>query len=156
MTGERDAPERAPSTAPADVSDGTSARFARAGRPRRIGASALVFTAAVAFALFAPWRCPIAWGLGIPCPSCGLLRATRFVVAGQWQRAFAMHPLSWFVVPLVAAIFVVELVGFARDGRWGAFRRLPYADGVLVATAASMMLVWLARFAGAFGGPVAV
>lgn len=135
-----------------DVPDGTSARVA--GRERRIGAVTLALASAVGFALFVPWRCPLLWGLGIPCPSCGLLRATRFLVAGQWQRALAMHPLSWFVVPLVAGIAVVELVGFARDARWGAARRLPFADGVLVATAASMLIVWLARFAGAFGGPV--
>lgn len=65
-----------------------------------------------------------------------------------------MHPLVWIVVPVVALFLGVELVGFVRRGTWGASRELPYANAVLSLTAGALFVVWIARFAGAFGGPV--
>jgi len=47
--------------------------------------------------------------LGLPCPGCGLTRATLALLTLDFPRAFAMHPLvilAWFDVILVAVLMV--------------------------------------------------
>ena len=65
-----------------------------------------------------------------------------------------MHPLVWLVVPVVAAFALVELVGYARTGAFGASRRVRGSDAAMLVTASLLFVVWIARFFGAFGGRV--
>ena len=44
--------------------------------------------------------CAIRAVLKIPCPGCGLTRATLAVFSLDFSQAFAYHPL-WFFVPLI-------------------------------------------------------
>jgi len=110
----------------------------------------------LAFAYFAPfgtgWPCPLRMLVGIPCPACGMTRAVRLVVAGDFAGATHMHPLVWVAVPVVAAFLTVEVIGFVRTREWGASRRVRGSTAVMVATAVLMFAVWIARFLGAFGG----
>jgi hypothetical protein len=110
----------------------------------------------LSFAFFVTWRCPIAAVTGHPCPGCGLTRAARLVLAGDFAAATAAHPLVWLVGPVVAGFLVVEIVGYARTKAWGASMRVRGAMAVMVGTAVLMFAVWVARFFGALGGPVAV
>ena len=49
--------------------------------------------------------CPMVIVSGLPCPGCGMTRAIRFLVTGQWERSFRMNPtailwllfLLWFI-----------------------------------------------------------
>jgi hypothetical protein len=96
--------------------------------------------------------CPIAAAFGQPCPACGLTRAALALLLGNVREAFAFHPLVFAVLPLVgaAAIVVVWPKAMARLGQ---LPGLPWlAGGFLVL----LVAVWIARFAGAFGGPVEV
>lgn len=101
------------------------------------------------------WPCPLMTVLGVPCPTCGMTRAVRLAMHGDLAAATAMHPLWAPVVAALVVVLAIEIAGFARVGAWGASashawvrRGAPFVVGALV-------VVWLARFAGALGGPVA-
>lgn len=102
------------------------------------------------------WPCPILAIFGVPCPTCGMTRATRLALHGEIAQATAMHPLVWIVVPFVGGMFALETVGYLRTGAWGATARVRWLQRLLVAVAALVFVVWIARFFGAFGGPVPV
>ena len=118
----------------------------------------VVLLGALGLLVFSPlhWPCPLRAALGLPCPTCGMTRATRLLAAGDAAGATAMHPLVWLVGPLLAAYLVVEVGGYLRTGLWGTAGRVPYARAVLYGTVALLVIVWLARFLGAFGGPAPV
>src|SRR5437870_2602127 len=50
---------------------------------------------------FPGWPCPIFHAFGIPCPGCGLTRATLFLVRGDLKQALTLHAF--------APIFIVAL-----------------------------------------------
>lgn len=94
--------------------------------------------------------CPTAGLFGIPCPSCGLTRATLLLLIGDWRGAMQQHPL---VVPVLGSLAIAG-VGWRK---WHRSPRL--AKGVAwlsLLLIAAMTLLWLARFRGFWGGPVAV
>jgi hypothetical protein len=76
--------------------------------------------------------CPLLALTGLSCPFCGMTRATLAIGAGEWSRAFALHPLAPFV--LVAALVAAISIASGRD-RW---MRAPH---VLIAIA----VFWIAK-----------
>jgi hypothetical protein len=100
------------------------------------------------------YACPIHSVAGIPCATCGITRACRLALHGDIAGATRMHPLVWVAVPVVTLLLGVELAGYVRTGRWGAARRMRGGDALMATTAALLFALWLARFAGYFGGPV--
>ncbi|MBA3502568.1 MAG: DUF2752 domain-containing protein [Myxococcota bacterium] len=80
--------------------------------------------------------CPLLALTGLPCPFCGMTRATIAIGAGEWDRAFALHPLAPFV--LVASFVVAASIAVGRD-RWLRARWAP--PSVLSAIG----LVWIAK-----------
>jgi hypothetical protein len=120
------------------------------------GSGALLVLFVVALAFGAPF-CPSAGFLGIPCPGCGLTRATLELLSGDIRAALSFHPL----VLLAAPAFAV-LLGYGAYSALGGQpvrlsergnRALTWSAGVL---AALLFTLWLARFAGYFGGAVPV
>lgn len=45
--------------------------------------------------------CPTVIMTGIPCPGCGLTRSVLFLLTGQVERAFVIHPLGIFWLTLL-------------------------------------------------------
>lgn len=46
--------------------------------------------------------CPMVIATGLPCPGCGLSRAAWFLLTGQFDRAFSMHPMAvWWLLLIV-------------------------------------------------------
>jgi hypothetical protein len=143
------------------VGQGALDRRRPAGAARAAGALALGLLLALA-PYFELVRCPWAALLGLPCPGCGLTRAAGLLLRGDLRGALQLHPLSPLLVPIV----VVALVGalwepwsqaHASEARW----RLPRGVERWQGPAAWALLllvigVWLARFWGAFGGPVPI
>lgn len=130
-------------------------------RPLRVAAFALLASLfALAVTLDFP-LCPLASAFGIPCPGCGLTRATLALLRGDLRSALHFHPLVWLLTPLFtlfmasAAIELLRNPARTRDKP----RSLWHGRG---SNAAALLLlavtlgVWLARFAGHLGGPVAV
>ncbi len=120
-----------------------------------VPAVAVCFAAGLAFSAFR-WSCPIAAVTGHPCPACGLTRATRLASKGLFLDATRMHPLVWLVVPFVVLVVVVELAGYVRTGAFGASAKVRAVKPTMVILAVAMFALWVARFFGALGGPVAV
>src|SRR5205814_5595804 len=55
---------------------------------------------------FPGWPCPVFHTLGIPCPGCGMTRATLFLVRGEWKEALTLHAFA----PVLLIAFAV--IGF--------------------------------------------
>ena len=126
-----------------------------AGRAIRL---ALVF-GALGLAVFTKTPlCPVAIVTRHPCPGCGLTRATLEILHGHFGAAFALHPLVFIASPLVAAMLVYNSISYLRTGLWSASEGVQgrwVTRGALVLFVA-FNAVWIARFCGAFGGPVPV
>jgi hypothetical protein len=120
---------------------------------RRAGRVLVVLVAAVVILSFG-YACPVQLVAGIPCPTCGITRATRLALRGDFAGATHMHPLVWVAVPVVVLVASVEVIGYVRSRTWGASRRMRGGDALMVTTAALLFALWIARFAGWFGGPV--
>ena len=103
--------------------------------------------------------CPTAALFGIPCPGCGMTRATLALLSGDVARAIGFHPLVFVIAPFYLAVVVGAAVSYVRgprlggSPRWVLGRPISIAAGIAVA---ALFAVWIARFAGAFGGPVPV
>ncbi len=102
--------------------------------------------------------CPMAAVTGHPCPGCGLTRATLALLHGHLREAVALHPVAPLIVPLLGGFVAYGAVQYVRLGRWPATSGPAAARMAVVGVAlwALLLGVWLARFMGAFGGPVAV
>jgi Protein of unknown function (DUF2752) len=104
--------------------------------------------------------CPMAALLGVPCPGCGLTRATLALLRGDLRGALHLHPLVLVISPLFVWAVTSAAVGYVRGPQarpnlrpWLASRLASLlAVGLLAAT----LGVWSARFLGYFGGPVHV
>ena len=55
------------------------------------------------------WPCPVQSALGLPCPGCGLSRATAALLRGNWLAAFALHPFAPLVLAMLALLAVAAL-----------------------------------------------
>jgi hypothetical protein len=117
----------------------------------------LAFGAAAA--LVGAVRCPIALVLGIPCPSCGTTRAARSMLELDIAGAFRVHPVAPIVLVCLALLAARSVWLVAKDGHAravGEGRAGRALLGLLVAAAAAEVLVWVVRWFGLLGGPVAV
>ena len=128
---------------------------------RALVAVALVGAGAV-FVFLGPPFCPTALFLGIPCPGCGLTRATLALLRGDFARAFGFHPLVFVLAPLFACALGVSLLDYVRGGPSGAPSRVSawFSERARHVAALGLLVlalgVWGARFAGYFGGPVPI
>jgi hypothetical protein len=125
---------------------------------RRAVLAALVWVAASLPAALRWQQCGFARMFHIPCPGCGMTRAVTLLLAGDWRASLHMHPLA---VPVIGAgatfalatVWTTYVYGWpmVHKSRLGRFSLV----GLGVAYAASILL-WLLRWLGFFGGPVAV
>ena len=102
--------------------------------------------------------CPMAAVLHVPCPGCGLTRATLALAHGDPGAALRFHPLVPVIVPVLAVYLGGNALGYVASGRWGALdRRVGRAGAVVLAGVGVLSVaVWLARLGGWLGGPVAI
>ncbi|WP_437642062.1 DUF2752 domain-containing protein [Sorangium sp. So ce854] len=125
------------------------------GRAARVGAIAALAGALVACGV--P-LCPFAIVTRHPCPGCGLTRATLALAQGRVAEALHFHPLAPIMAPLVIAAIAYNAAVYVKDGRIAATESAQgaWVTRLGVALAVLMVTVWVARFFGAFGGPVPV
>jgi hypothetical protein len=88
--------------------------------------------------------CPTRRLFGLPCPGCGLTRATVALWSFDLPAAFALHPMVFVALPLLGWLALHTIVGDTR---------VPAPPTWIWLTAGALVvLVWAARLAGALGG----
>jgi len=114
------------------------------------GAGALVFAGLL--------PCPMALVLRVPCPGCGMTRATLCMLRGDLGGMVRFHPLAPLVLLFLGGYLGVNALGYVVRGRWGwVDERMGRGSNAAVWGFLALTLgVWLARFAGLLGGPVPV
>lgn len=125
------------------------------GRAVRLAMVAAGFVAA--FVAKVP-LCPVAIVTRHPCPGCGMTRATVALLRGDVHEAIHFHPLVFVVTPVIAVAFTYNALHYVRSGDWFASEKLKgrWINAAWIALGVAMLGVWIARFFGAFGGPVPV
>jgi len=127
------------------------------GLPERAALMALLAALGGAV-LFSPVKlCLMAVALHLPCPGCGMTRATLALLRGDFARALAIHPLAPAIAPIAMGLFVIQAISYVRTGRAFGTGRTPRTLELVGAALVILLFgVWVARFAGCFGGPVSV
>lgn len=90
-----------------------------------------------------------------PCPGCGSTRAVLALVSGDLAGVLRNNP---FGPPMAVVLGVVVVQAILSVLFHGDFRGVggPRLTRVVIVLAALEIVLWIARFCGAFGGPVAV
>ncbi|MFO0605380.1 MAG: DUF2752 domain-containing protein [Polyangiales bacterium] len=126
------------------------------------GRAALATAALAAYAasmLSGASRCAFAAWTQRPCPACGGTRAMRAILRGDVSAGLRHNPVAPAFAVVAAALALRAVWAIARDGHLGAFGRGAldrWLTRALVLTLVAEVVVWAARFAGLFGGPVSV
>lgn len=125
---------------------------------RRAGIVTLLLSAMAAVVLIGLPLCPMATLLHIPCPGCGMTRATLAALHGHFADSFHVHPLGMLFSPLLAIYFAAHAISYIRHGTSRVDELLvgKWVDRALLVLLVAMFGVWIARFFGAFGGPAPV
>jgi len=123
----------------------------------RLGKLALLAVGVTALVAAHVPVCPFALATGQPCPGCGLTRATLACLRGDIAGGAHLHPLVFLATPAAVALLVLAVYSYLKVGkaryspsvmRW----LLPPLKVIYVA----LLVLWVVRFAGYFGGPVKV
>jgi hypothetical protein len=134
-------------------------RAPRSTRARRVLFVALGVAAFAGIVFLRIPICPTATFLGIPCPGCGLTRATLELAHGHLGAALALHPLAPLISPLFAWLTAKAAVDYVRGPsarRGDDTRRARWTTRIGAALLFGLLGVWMLRFVGVFGGPVPV
>lgn len=92
------------------------------------------------------WPCPFLHALGIPCPGCGLTRASLFLFRGDWRQALAFHafaPVLIIVLVLIAVAAVAPKTPRAR--LIAGIESLERYTGITSLVLLGLIVYWLAR-----------
>ncbi len=128
------------------------------GWPKRALTVAAILAPLFAAILIDMPMCPTAATFGVPCPGCGLTRATLAALHGHFGEAFHLHPFVFLVTPVYAFVITSLSWSYVR----GSLERLPSKRASVIASVGAFIFlalvvgVWVSRFFGAFGGPVLV
>lgn len=119
----------------------------------------LVWTVSALPTAFGIQRCTIATLFHVPCPGCGLTRALRLFGAGDIQGSLRMHPLALPVLAAGVLLILATIRATLATGTpflvyRGRFGRAAIGFAALAYTLAAAL--WVLRWCGHFGGPVAV
>ncbi|HEX7313913.1 MAG TPA: DUF2752 domain-containing protein [Pyrinomonadaceae bacterium] len=118
-------------------------------RDRRIalGVTALAAAQVAAVATgVGGWPCPLKGALGIPCPGCGLTRATVSLLRGEFAAAFSLHAFAPVLLLALAAFAVAGLLpAERREAFAGLVARFERRTKATYVVPAAMFVYWSVR-----------
>ena len=125
---------------------------------KRLGVVVAITAALLAVLLSGIQLCPTARILHVPCPGCGMTRAALSALHGQFAQSFRYHPLAIVAVPFLATSVLGQVVSYVSGGsnRISELLAHRWVDHAMWVLLVLMIVVWIARFFGAFGGPAPV
>ncbi|MCU0690133.1 MAG: DUF2752 domain-containing protein [Polyangiaceae bacterium] len=87
-----------------------------------------------------------------------MTRATLAALHGNLAESLRLHPLAIILVPLLTVYACAHAISYIRHGvsRVDQVFTGKWIDRLIVMLLVAMLGVWVARFFGAFGGPVGV
>jgi hypothetical protein len=92
------------------------------------------------------WPCPVRHLLGIPCPGCGLTRATGALLHGEWHTSLALHAFApLFLLAFALIGLSVLLPERQRRALVRAIETIEHRTGITTILLACLMLYWLIR-----------
>jgi hypothetical protein len=97
------------------------------------------------------WTCPIRATLHIPCPGCGLSRATALLVQGKWGEMLHTHafaPLFLLGFAVIAATSI--LPESLRQKVIGCVAALERRTGIVMILLLALIAYWGLRLIGLF------
>jgi hypothetical protein len=93
------------------------------------------------------WPCPLLLGLGIPCPGCGLTRATLELLSGQWHAALTHHAFAPLLLLSLAVLGGASLLPAGlRLSLIDGVERMERRTGLTALALVSLVLYWIARW----------
>ena len=125
-------------------------------RPSRLSA---VLTAALPLLLLGVFAvvefplCPLRLAIGVPCPGCGLTRATLAGLTLDLEGLLHYHPLAPLMTPLLVwslAKPVLLALGWIEQAWVDRLPRIP--QPLYWALGTALVGLWIARLAGLLGG----
>lgn len=133
---------------PRDEAEGAERRFSA----KRLAQAAIPLAVLGVFVLFELPLCPFRTLLGIPCPGCGLTRATEAMLVGDLTTMLHFHPLAPIITPL--AVFGIGRATLVYAGAlpssFDPLRRVPSV--VWMVMVIGLLGLWGARAFGLLGG----
>jgi hypothetical protein len=106
-------------------------------------ASALLTTVSLGLA---GWPCPLLHFTGVPCPACGLTRATSLLIHGHVGQALRFHAFSPIVV--LGLMIVTATAVLPEETRCDWLNKIDYLErktGLVFILIAALIIYWLAR-----------
>ena len=92
------------------------------------------------------WPCPLKTALGIPCPGCGLTRASVALLRGEFATAFRVHAFAPVLLLGVLAFVVAGLLPAARRDAFAALvGRVERQTRVAYVVLAGLLVYWSVR-----------
>ncbi|GAP95446.1 DUF2752 domain-containing protein [Leptolyngbya sp. NIES-2104] len=92
------------------------------------------------------WQCPIRHSLRVPCPGCGISRATIELLQGHFDHAFKIHafaPIVVFVGGLVLSAIVLPKSSRIQLVR--TINQIEQRTGITIVLLFSFFVYWLIR-----------
>jgi hypothetical protein len=95
------------------------------------------------------WQCPILAATGVPCPGCGLTRATMQFLRGDIIPSLQTHAFAPVVIlVLVTMLAVLVLPEKSRQALISTVRKFETQNGLTSLLLSALMLYWCIRLMG--------
>ncbi|HTL89249.1 MAG TPA: DUF2752 domain-containing protein [Leptolyngbya sp.] len=112
--------------------------------------SILVAAAGIHFGLMSlnlpGWQCPIRHGFGVPCPGCGLSRATLELLKGHVHHALEIHAFAPIVLGVGGLVVTAIVLPKPKRIRLAqSVARLEDQTGLSILLISSFLEYWLIR-----------